>query len=72
MFEKIKYRLILYVVACFVLGIKGMAQEQSLRFDHISVEDGLSQTSIEAIVQDKYGFLWIGTQDGLNRFPDKY
>src|SRR5215211_4478421 len=36
-----------------------------LRFDHISIEDGLSQSSVQVIFQDSLGFLWFGTQDGL-------
>lgn len=36
--------------------------------EHFSAENGLSQAQINAILQDKYGFLWIGTQDGLNRY----
>ena len=39
-----------------------------LRFDHISIEQGLSQSSVHVIFQDSYGFLWFGTQDGLNRY----
>jgi ligand-binding sensor domain-containing protein/signal transduction histidine kinase len=39
-----------------------------LRFDHISIEQGLSQSSINVIFQDRRGFLWFGTQDGLNRY----
>lgn len=40
----------------------------NIRFDHISLEDGLSQSVVNAIVQDQKGFLWIGTDDGLNRY----
>jgi len=36
--------------------------------EHFSTENGLSQAQINAILQDAYGFLWIGTQDGLNRY----
>jgi signal transduction histidine kinase/ligand-binding sensor domain-containing protein len=43
-------------------------QAQTLQFDRISVEDGLSQSAVNDILQDRYGFLWIATQDGLNRW----
>jgi ligand-binding sensor domain-containing protein/signal transduction histidine kinase len=39
-----------------------------LRFDTINIEQGLSQSSVHAILQDKSGFLWFGTEDGLNRY----
>lgn len=39
-----------------------------LRFDRISIEQGLSQSSVHVIFQDSRGFLWFGTQDGLNRY----
>src|SRR5687767_800925 len=39
-----------------------------LRFDHISIEHGLSQSSARVIFQDRRGFLWFGTEDGLNRY----
>ena len=39
-----------------------------LRFDHISIEQGLSQSSVQVIFQDRRGFLWFGTEDGLNRY----
>lgn len=35
---------------------------------HISLADGLSQSSVYDIIQDEKGFTWIATQDGLNRF----
>lgn len=37
-------------------------------FSHFDLEDGLSQRSVSAMVTDKEGYIWIGTQDGLNRF----
>ena len=45
-----------------------VAQPANIRFEHLSIEDGLSQNSITALLQDRRGFMWIGTQDGLNRF----
>lgn len=41
---------------------------QALRFEHLTREDGLSENSIQAMVQDQTGFLWIGTVNGLNRY----
>ncbi|MGB2960616.1 MAG: two-component regulator propeller domain-containing protein [Bacteroidota bacterium] len=39
-----------------------------MKFDRISLEEGLSQSTVNTIVQDGQGFLWFGTQDGLNRY----
>ncbi|MBL8063148.1 MAG: GAF domain-containing protein [Anaerolineales bacterium] len=41
---------------------------KNIRFDHISLEEGLSQSVVNAILQDQRGFLWVGTDDGLNRY----
>jgi ligand-binding sensor domain-containing protein/signal transduction histidine kinase len=40
----------------------------SIRFERIGIEQGLSQNSVNVILQDSQGFLWFGTQDGLNRY----
>ena len=42
--------------------------QRVMRFEHISLEQGLSQSVVNDIVQDAQGFLWFGTQDGLNRY----
>src|SRR5512138_5506 len=39
-----------------------------LRFDRINIEQGLSQSSVHVAFQDSRGFMWFGTQDGLNRY----
>src|SRR6266498_1418831 len=42
-----------------------------LRFDRISIEQGLSQSSVHVILQDSRGFMWFGTEDGLNRYDGR-
>ena len=41
---------------------------QNIKFEHYNDDSGLSHNSVRHIVQDKYGFLWLGTFSGLNRF----
>ena len=51
-----------------LIPLVGSSLGQTLRFDHLDMNDGLSQSSVHAIVQDPAGFMWFGTEDGLNRF----
>lgn len=44
------------------------AQNQKIEFDHLSVEDGLSHSTVMSILQDSNGFMWFATLNGLNRF----
>jgi signal transduction histidine kinase/ligand-binding sensor domain-containing protein len=39
-----------------------------IKFNHLSVESGLSQNSVYVVYQDREGFMWFGTADGLNRY----
>ncbi|MFL6672390.1 MAG: two-component regulator propeller domain-containing protein [Massilia sp.] len=49
-------------------GAQAAAPAPTLRFEHLSVEDGLAQESVLSIVQDSDGFMWFGSQNGLSRF----
>jgi ligand-binding sensor domain-containing protein/signal transduction histidine kinase/AraC-like DNA-binding protein len=44
------------------------AQKDKISFKHLTVENGLSQSSVLSIAQDSMGFMWFGTKDGLNKY----
>ena len=56
------------VLATLLLFLAGIACGQSYYFRHYQVENGLSNNAVICSVQDRQGFLWFGTKDGLNRF----
>jgi signal transduction histidine kinase/ligand-binding sensor domain-containing protein/DNA-binding response OmpR family regulator len=45
-----------------------LARENILKFDKITIDNGLSQNSVHSIVKDRYGFMWFGTWGGVSRF----
>ncbi|MFT6436275.1 MAG: PAS domain S-box-containing protein [Candidatus Azotimanducaceae bacterium] len=45
-----------------------LADQRHVIFDRLSTENGLSQAVATSVVQDQSGFMWIGTQEGLNRY----
>lgn len=44
------------------------SQQTNIKFGHLSLKDGLSQSEVLCIIQDKKGLIWFGTQDGLNQY----
>jgi len=50
------------------LLIIGLLDAQELHFNQLTVNDGLTQHDVSCIEQDSFGFIWIGTYDGLNRY----
>ena len=46
----------------------GHARVRDLKFTHLTTNDGLSQGYVTAILQDRRGFMWFATRDGLNRY----
>ena len=50
------------------LTIVLQSQTHSVRFKRLTVDDGMTQNSVTTIFQDHYGFMWFGTQDGVNRY----
>ena len=44
------------------------AAKRPIRFERLSLEQGLSQSSANRILQDRRGYVWLATEDGLNRY----
>ncbi len=56
------------IAGYFLFPMRAAAQTQKLRFERLGIEQGLSQNAVLTIAQDTQGFLWIGTEDGLNKY----
>lgn len=68
----IRYLFVFFIgVLLFDLHGAVNAQSELKHFSNISVDKGLSQNTVYAITQDPLGFMWMGTQDGLNRYDGK-
>src|SRR5690606_4328290 len=64
-------RLLLLIVVLGLLAGEARAQPSAaprLRFQHLTNEDGLSLNLVRAMLQDRRGFMWFGSEDGLNRY----
>lgn len=64
------WRLIFSGLLLISLANRSTAQgaNSPIAFDHLTAEDGLSHNTVYAILQDKYGLVWLGTRYGLNRY----
>ncbi len=59
---------ILFLIVLVILTLYNIKAEENVIFKHYSVENGLSENTVMAIMQDSKGFMWFGTWDGLNKF----
>ncbi len=64
MWKFLQYKSLLVIVFAFSLR----AQSDNALFDHITIDDGLSHSLVHKLTQDSIGYIWIATQEGLNRF----
>lgn len=61
-----KLQAVIVFAIFFITSTRALGQQ--CQFSHIGVNDGLTQSSVYNIFQDKKGFMWFGTSDGLNRY----
>ena len=63
-------RKLLTILFCFwgCLACQLQAADEHYYFRNLSIQNGLSQNTVNAILQDRKGFMWFGTKDGLNRY----
>ncbi len=64
--DKLFFLIIIW--ACLVFTTELSAQMIDMNFGHIMSDKGLSQNTIHSILQDKEGFLWFATEDGLDKY----
>jgi ligand-binding sensor domain-containing protein len=65
-------RLILGFTLGLILVSSAISTELSkIKFEYLTVDDGLSQGIIEDIFQDRHGYMWFATRDGLNRYDGR-
>src|SRR5574338_548976 len=64
--RSLKYPVIFLIF--LIIASNAFAQKKPVKFNRISSSNGLSQNRVSAIVQDHDGFIWIGTEDGLNKY----
>jgi len=67
-YGKLVFNRFVVVLVLLIFSAKLFSQGTDIKFSHISVDEGLSHLVANFIDQDSNGFIWIGTDDGLNRF----
>src|SRR5476651_1133665 len=58
-------KFLLFIILQFILISQSFSQ---LSFDHVSVNNGLSQSTVLTILKDSRGYMWFGTRDRLNKY----
>jgi ligand-binding sensor domain-containing protein len=64
-------KIVLVLFSCFLLFQSRSLAIENIHFERISERNGLSQNTVRCAIQDKTGFMWFGTMNGLNRYNGK-
>ncbi|MEN8202050.1 MAG: two-component regulator propeller domain-containing protein [Bacteroidota bacterium] len=67
-FAGMKLRLLYFLLGMLLLTPSLSGQDEYVRFKRITINEGLSLSSVYYIYQDSKGFMWFGTEDGLNKY----
>ncbi|HET6995958.1 MAG TPA: two-component regulator propeller domain-containing protein, partial [Chitinophagaceae bacterium] len=57
--------LVLLFIGCTLLSANA---QEDINFTSLTIKDGLSSNTVTSILKDRYGFMWFGTEDGLDKF----
>src|SRR6476659_1578601 len=61
-------KLLLYSLFAVELMFMAIAQQEELNFTTLTTKDGLSANTVNVILKDRFGVMWFGTEDGLDKF----
>jgi ligand-binding sensor domain-containing protein/signal transduction histidine kinase/DNA-binding response OmpR family regulator len=62
------FRILFIYLGLLLIGQPVAFAQDHLNFKHLTINEGLSQNTVFCIMQDKTGFIWVGTEDGLNKY----
>lgn len=66
--QRLRILVILILLSLMPLYSLAVLNEGQYAFRSLDINNGLSQNTVHAILQDKQGFMWFGTKDGLDRY----
>jgi len=66
--ELVRRGVILFALLQAAQNLYAQNPARGIKFERIGLEQGLSQISVQCILQDRKGFMWFGTEDGLNKY----
>ncbi|MDM8564671.1 two-component regulator propeller domain-containing protein [Candidatus Halobeggiatoa sp. HSG11] len=57
-----------YLILLAIILLTQVTRAENIKFEHLTVEDGLSNNIVFSVLQDSQGFIWIGTKNGLSKY----